>query len=156
MTVLYYNPNIYPKQEYDKRLNAQEKIINCLNQDGCDVKLIEAEYIPEDYEKLVVGLRNEPEGGSRCEACFRLRLDYTAKYAKDNGFDIFTTTMSVSPHKNYILLNQIGLEMSNKYDIEYLWANFKKNDGYLKSIRNSKKFNIYRQNYCGCKYSILK
>lgn len=154
VTILFYNPNIYPEEEYYKRLQAQEQIVAKLNENGFNIKLIEAEYDNNVYERAIVGLENEPEGGNRCEKCFRLRMAYTADYAVKHDYDIFTTTMSVSPHKNYILLNQIGNELSSQYGVEYLEANFKKNNGYLKSINNSKKYGLYRQNYCGCRYSI--
>ncbi len=154
VTILFYNPNIYPMQEYYKRLDAQQKVVDVLKEKGINIHLIEAEYNPDSYDLAVVGLEKEPEGGKRCAKCFTLRLEYTCKYAASHGYDIFTTTMSVSPHKDYILLNSIGNALSKEYGIEYLEANFKKNDGYLKSIRNSKDWGIYRQNYCGCKYSI--
>ena len=111
------------------------------------------DYDKEKYEEMVVGLEKEKEGGARCYKCFELRLLKTAKFAKDNGFDIFTTTLSVSPYKNHNVLNEIGERISKEVGIEYLPANFKKNNGYLKSIENSKKFGLYRQNYCGCIYS---
>ena len=154
VTILFYNPNIYPENEYYKRLEAQQKIVDSLNAEGYNILIRKVDYNPDEYDKEVVGLEQEKEGGSRCEKCFRLRMERTCVYAKDNNFDVFTTTLSVSPHKNHLLLNQIGRELSDKYGIEYLEANFKKNDGYLKSIRNSQKYNLYRQNYCGCKYSI--
>ena len=154
VTILFYNPNIYPLEEYKKRLQAQEQIVNELNKLGSNIHLIECDYDNNVYERYIVGLENEQEGGKRCEKCFRLRMEETCKFAKANNYDIFTTTMSVSPHKDYILLNKIGNELSYKYSIKYLEANFKKNNGFLKSINNSKKYNLYRQNYCGCRYSI--
>ena len=114
------------------------------------------EFLTVKIENMTLqhnGLEEEKEGGARCEKCFYLRLDALAKYAKENGYDIFTTTLSISPHKDYELLNKIGLEMAEKYGVDYMCANFKKNDGYLNSIKNSKKYEIYRQNYCGCVYS---
>ncbi|MBQ4558102.1 MAG: epoxyqueuosine reductase QueH [Clostridia bacterium] len=156
VTIYFYNPNIFPLEEYIKRLEAQKQLLLELNNLGYDIKLVEAEYNQEDFDNVVKGLENCKEGGDRCTKCFELRLDNTCKYAKNNNYDIFTTTMSVSPHKNFELLNSIGEELSKKYNIDYLWANFKKNNGYLKSINNSKKYNIYRQNYCGCRYSVWK
>ena len=153
VTILFYNPNIHPSEEYYKRLEAQQQVVKKLNALGYNIQLIEAEYNPDIYFEEVKGLESCPEGGKRCERCFELRLEYTCKYAKTCNYDVFTTTMSVSPHKNYILLNEIGQKMSDKYNVEYLWANFKKNNGYLKSINNSKKFEIYRQDYCGCVFS---
>lgn len=149
VTVYYYNPNIFPVEEYEKRATAQREFLEQIG-----VSCIIEDYNPQDYNKVISGLEKEPEGGLRCLKCFELRLEKTAKFAKEKGFDIFTTTLSVSPHKDYIAINKIGKEMSEKYGIKFLEANFKKNDGYLKSIQNSKKYGIYRQNYCGCKYSI--
>ncbi len=154
ITILFYNPNIYPLEEYNERLDAQRKIVDNLNAEGYNIGLIEIGYNNGEYDEAVVGLEELPEGGARCEKCFRLRMERTCRYALENGFDIFTTTLSVSPHKNHVLLNSIGKELSARYGIEYLEANFKKNDGYLLSIRNSQKYDLYRQRYCGCKYSI--
>lgn len=151
ITVYYYNPNIYPLEEYQKRADAQRRYLEEIG-----VSCIIEDYNPEEYENVIKGLEKEPEGGKRCLKCFELRLEKTAKYAKEKGYDIFTTTLSISPHKDYIAINNIGNEISKKYDVKFLEANFKKNDGYLKSIQNSKKYGIYRQDYCGCKYSIWK
>lgn len=151
VTVFFYNPNIYPEEEYVKRAEAQHKYLNQIG-----VSSVFCDYTPEDYESVVKGLEGEPEGGNRCLECFRIRLEKTAQYAKEKGYDVFTTTLSVSPHKDYIAINKIGKELEAKYGVKYLEANFKKNDGYLKSIQNSKLYGIYRQNYCGCKYSIPK
>ena len=149
ITVFFYNPNIYPLEEYEKRAKEQEKYLKQIG-----ISYIICDYNPDKYIEAIKGLENEPEGGNRCEVCFRIRLNMTAEYAKKHNYDIFTTTLSVSPHKNYELINNIGREISEKYGVPFLEANFKKNDGYLKSINNSKKYNIYRQNYCGCKYSM--
>jgi len=154
ITILFYNPNIYPEEEYNKRLEAQRQVVDYLNNKGLAIKLLVTDYLPQEYFDTVKGFEQEKEGGSRCEKCFRLRLEYSCKFAKDNGYDIFTTTLSISPHKDYQLLNLIGEELSKKYNMPYLSANFKKNNGFLKSINNSKEIGIYRQNYCGCKYSI--
>ena len=154
VTIFFYNPNIHPEDEYYKRLKAQRIIVDKMNGEyGYNVKLIEAPYNPQEFFSVTKGLEEEKEGGARCEKCFYLRLDALAKYAKENAYDIFTTTLSISPHKDYELLNKIGLEMSTKFGVDYMCANFKKNDGYLNSIKNSKKYEIYRQNYCGCVYS---
>ncbi len=149
VTVYYYNPNIYPAEEFEKRATTQEKYLKIMN-----LPYIIGKYEPEKYYEIVKGLENAPEGGKRCEKCFYLRLFETAKYAKDNGFDCFTTTMSVSPHKDFELLNKLGNQISTEVGIDYLWANFKKKDGYLTSIRNSQKYDLYRQDYCGCVYSL--
>ncbi len=155
ITILFYNPNIYPEEEYLRRLEAQKQVVDILNKEqNLKIKLVEADYDLDTYFTAVNGYEEEKEGGARCEKCFRLRLGYACKYAKENGFDIFTTTLSISPHKDFELLNAIGQELAQTNNMPYLWANFKKNNGFLKSINNSKKFGIYRQNYCGCKFSI--
>lgn len=154
ITVFYYNPNIYPEKEYLHRKEEQIKLIKSLNAEGASVDILDAEYDPETYEKYVCGLENEKEGGARCTKCFWLRLEKTAKTAKQNGFDIFATTLTVSPHKNAPLINEIGTKISEQEGIDYLVSDFKKKDGYKKSIELSKKYGLYRQNYCGCKYSI--
>ena len=156
LTIFYYNPNIYPEQEYLKRKSEQIKLLESLKEEGIQVGFLDADYDPETYEKFVCGLENEREGGARCEKCFELRLDKTAKVAKENSFDIFTTTLTVSPYKNAPLINKIGTQMSEKYQIEYLVSDFKKKDGYKTSIELSKKYDLYRQHYCGCKYSLPK
>lgn len=152
LTIFYYNPNIYPQEEYQKRLAEQQKYVSLI---GLDIVVVDGTYIDNaDFESHCVGLENEKEGGARCSVCFAYRLDKTAQYAKQNGYDIFATTLTVSPHKNAKVINDIGLKIAQKYNIEYLVADFKKQDGYLKSIRLSQKYSLYRQNYCGCKYSL--
>lgn len=154
ITIFYYNPNIYPKEEYLHRKSEQIKLIEKLNSEGENIKFLDCEYDPENYEKYVCGLENEKEGGARCTKCFELRLEKTAKTAKQNGFDIFATTLTVSPHKNAPLINEIGERISKEVEVEYLVSDFKKKDGYKKSIELSKKYDLYRQKYCGCKFSI--
>lgn len=152
LTIFYYNPNIYPQKEYLKRLEEQKKYIKLSNQ---NIKVIDGDYTDNMlFESEFVGLESCPEGGERCKKCIYLRLKKTAEYAKQNGFDMFATTLSVSPHKNATLINELGLSLKNKYDIEYLVSDFKKKDGYLNSIKISKEYDLYRQKYCGCKYSI--
>ncbi len=152
LTIFYYNPNIYPREEYQKRLAEQQKYVSLI---GLDIVVVDGTYVDNaDFESHCVGLENEKEGGARCSVCFAYRLDKTAQYAKQNGYDIFATTLTVSPHKNAKVINDIGLKIAQKYNIEYLVADFKKQDGYLKSIRLSQKYSLYRQNYCGCKYSL--
>lgn len=154
LTIFYYNPNIYPREEYDHRLAEQKRYVK---ESGINIIVIDGTYDDFDlFMEKYKGLEEEKEGGARCSVCFSLRMEKTARLAKEKGYDIFTTTMSVSPHKNAKLLNEIGQNLSKKYDIEYLHSDFKKQDGYLKSIRFSKEYNLYRQNYCGCKYSINK
>ena len=152
LTIFDYNPNIYPQEEYQKRLAEQQKYVSLI---GLDIVVVDGKYDDNaDFENHCVGLENEKEGGARCSVCFAYRLDKTAQYAKQNGYDIFATTLTVSPHKNAKVINDIGLKIAQKYNIEYLVADFKKQDGYLKSIRLSQKYSLYRQNYCGCKYSL--
>ena len=155
LTVLYYNPNIYPEEEYWHRKSVQLELIDKINNEyGENVKVLDVEYDPETYDKFVCGLENEKEGGARCEKCFELRLSKTARLAKENGFDIFATTLTVSPHKNAPLINSIGERISKEVGIDYLVSDFKKQDGYKTSIELSKKYSLYRQNYCGCKHSM--
>ncbi len=148
VTCFYYNPNISPKSEHDFRADELKRYLDIMKKD-----LIVGAYDNEKYVEKIMGLEQEKEGGKRCFLCFELRLRETAKLAKEKGFDLFTTTLSVSPFKNANVLNEIGEKISKEIGIEYLPANFKKNNGYLKSIENSKKYNLYRQNYCGCVYS---
>ncbi len=153
VTVLYYNPNIYPKEEYDLRLNEQIKIINSMKFKN-RVSLMECDYDENEFLNLIKGMENEREGGKRCKECFILRLNETAKRAKESGFDYFTTTLSVSPHKNAQLLNEIGKDLEKEYGVKYLVADFKKKEGYKRSIQLSKEFDLYRQEYCGCRFSL--
>lgn len=149
ITVFFYNPNIFPLEEYEKRAKEQAKYLQQIG-----ISYIICDYDPEVYQDFIKGLEKEPEGGKRCEKCFELRLRETAEYAKRHNYDWFTTTLSVSPHKNHEVINEIGVRIGEEVGVKFLEANFKKNDGYLKSINNCKKYNIYRQNYCGCKYSM--
>lgn len=149
ITILYYNPNIYPYEEYKKRKDEQIRLISNFN----GVKIIDCDYDNDVYNEVIKGLENEPERGSRCTKCFYLRLDKTGEIAKKNNFEYFDTTLTVSPYKNARLLNEIGEVISKKYDIKWLYSDFKKNDGYKKSIELSKKYDLYRQDYCGCIYS---
>lgn len=151
VSILFYNPNIFPKSEYFRRLETQKKL---LSEKYKDVKLIEFGYLENDFD--VKGLENEKEGGRRCAKCFLIRLEKTALYAKENNFDFFTSTLSVSPHKNSDVLNKIGNGLENKYNIKYLYSDFKKKDGFKRSIEIAKELDLYRQIYCGCKYSRRK
>lgn len=154
ITVFYYNPCIHPEEEYIKRKNTQLELIADLNKDlNAGIKFLDCDYDAEKYFELTNGFENEREGGARCNVCFLQRLEKTASEAKENGFDYFTTTLTVSPHKNAELINQIGNSLSEKYDIKFLPSNFKKQNGYLRSIQLSKQYSLYRQNYCGCIYS---
>jgi len=152
VTILYYNPNISPLEEYLKRKEEQIKLINNM---PCKYKvsIIDCDYDNDLYEYSIKGLELEPEKGNRCTVCFNLRLDKTAKMAIENDFDYFATTLTLSPYKNAKLINEIGYNLANKYNIKYLASDFKKRNGYKRSIELSKVYNLYRQNYCGCKYS---
>lgn len=153
ITILFYNPNIYPMEEYIKRLDTQKEIIEKL---GVNVKLLEIGYNNKDFEEIAKGLENEKEGGSRCSKCYYLRLEKTAKLAKEKGFDYFCTTLSISPYKNAEKLNKIGKILEEKYQIHYLYSDFKKKDGYKRSTELARKYNLYRQDYCGCEYSLIE
>ncbi len=152
ITILYYNPNIYPNEEYTKRYLEVKKLIKDMPLPN-KVNIMECSYDNDQYNQLIKGLEQEKEGGARCNICFRMRLEMTAKLASENNFDYFTTTLSISPYKNALLLNQIGQDLSKQYNVNYLYADFKKNNGYKRSIELSKIYNLYRQNYCGCIYS---
>lgn len=149
--VLYYNPCINDKEEYELRKANQIKFIEEYGKG--EIELIDEVYDPERYEELIKGLENEPEGGSRCTVCFDMRLDMAAKVAKEVGVDYFTTTLTVSPHKNYELISSIGKEKALEYGVEFLDIDFKKKAGFQRSTELSKEYGLYRQNYCGCNYS---
>lgn len=151
ITVFYYNPNIYPPEEFEKRLEEQKKYSTIFANENIDV--VDVGYDQNEFYSAVKGLENEPEGGRRCEKCFYIRLEKTCQYAKKHGFDYFTTTLSISPHKNAELLNETGAQIAEKYGVSYLFSDFKKKNGYLRSCELSKQYNIYRQNYCGCIFS---
>jgi len=152
ITVYYYNPNISPYDEYKKRVEEQIRFINELNT-KYKVDFIEGDYEHEGFLSVTEGLENELEGGKRCFVCYNQRLEKTALMARENNFDYFCTTLTVSPYKNSQKLNEIGKSLEEKYGVKYLLSDFKKNDGYKKSIELSKEYNLYRQDYCGCKYS---
>lgn len=152
ITVFYYNPNISPDEEYQYRANEQKRLIESMTFKN-PVDFLEGDYSPDDFFNLCKGLENEPEGGARCAKCFNLRLNKTAEVAKQNGFDYFTTTLTISPLKNAQLINNIGQEIAKKHGLQYLVSDFKKKNGYKRSIVLSKEYNLYRQNYCGCIFS---
>lgn len=156
ITIYYYNPNIVPKTEYEKRKENQLKLISSLN-NNCDfnIKFLDCDYDNADYSKAILGLENLEEGSKRCFNCFKLRLEKTCETAIKYNFDFFSTTLSVSPHKNVKWICEILMNLGKKieelgYKTQPLLADFKKNDGFLRSIQLSKKYNLYRQNYCGC------
>ena len=149
ITVFYYNPNIYPEQEYLKRKSEQIRLCSLLN-----IKIMDADYNPQEYESSVIGLEGEKEGGKRCGKCFLLRLSKTEERARKDGYAYFSTTLTVSPHKNSQVINTIGRSLEST--VKYLPCDLKKKDGYLRSIRLSEEYGLYRQNYCGCRYSLQK
>ncbi|MDD7408264.1 MAG: epoxyqueuosine reductase QueH [Anaerovoracaceae bacterium] len=156
VTVFFYNPNITNEGEYEKRLANEKKFIEEYNKTLAPedkVTLIEGPYDPENYLRYVSGWEDEPENGPRCTQCFRIRMDMTARFAVKNGFDLFTTTLSVSPHKSTPRIVETGREISKKYGIDFLDESFKKKDGFHRSVELSKEYGLYRQNYCGCIFS---
>ena len=152
VTVLYYNPNIQPREEYDRRLETQRRIIAALPT-PTPVEILECGYDGEAYDAAVRGLEDEPEGGARCTVCFALRLEETARRASELGYDWFCTTLTVSPHKDAERLNAIGAAMGQRYGVPFLPSDFKKREGYKRSIILSKEYDLYRQDYCGCLFS---
>ncbi len=152
ITVFYYNPNIFPEAEYQKRVSEIKRFIKEIPLKN-EVSLLEGEYKPEDFFSAVKGLENIKEGGERCFACFRLRLKAAAKTAAEGGFDFFTTTLTISPLKNAAMLNKIGFEEAEKFGVRWLPSDFKKKEGYKHSIELSAEYNLYRQDYCGCVFS---
>ena len=149
VVVYFYNPNIYPLEEYERRIEAQN---NLCEHFGCE--LIIGEYEPELYEEYVTGFDNEPEKGLRCDKCFKLRLQKTAELAKKLNIEEFTTSIVISPHKNYEKLTAIGQNIAQKFGLKYFAENFRKKDGFLKTNQISKSLSLYRQNYCGCKFAM--
>lgn len=153
ITVFFYNPNISPEKEYQHRVSEIKRLIA----EMCpDVHFIEGQYEPEKFYTMSKGLENEPERGARCLKCYRMRLEESAQAAQDGNFDYFTTTLSISPQKDSMILNQIGREVSEQYHIPYLYSDFKKKGGYKRSIALSAQFHLYRQNFCGCIYSKMQ
>lgn len=152
ITVLYYNPNITDSSEYKKRVEEQKRLISELPV-RFPVNFVEGEYKPSDFYNIAEGLETAPEGGERCFKCYRLRLGYAAGHAKQHGFDYFCTTLSISPVKNAAKLNEIGSELSKIYSVNWLPSDFKKRNGYKRSIELSREYGLYRQNYCGCGFS---
>lgn len=167
ITVFYYNPNITRQAEYEYRLAEEKRLIEEYNRQVREqdfagmhstaaarpIKILEAPYDPDNYLRAVQGLEGCPEGGGRCTVCFAMRLAAAAKAAAETGADYFTTTLTISPHKDAERLNRIGEEMGEKYGVPFLPSDFKKKDGYRRSIELSRLFGLYRQNYCGCDFS---
>ncbi len=154
--VYFYNPNITDESEYKKRLNTQIQFIDEYNKklpQDRRIKFTEGDYDPDEFFRFVEGLEEEPENGDRCTKCFELRIKKTAEIAKANKIPVFATTLSVSPHKNTKKINEIGYSLEKEYNILFLDENFKKKDGFKRSIDMSREYGLYRQNYCGCRFS---
>ena len=161
VTILYYNPNITDALEYDHRLNEEKRFIETLNRnngfgngnDFHNISIIDARYEPAEFFEAIKGYESCPEGGDRCFICYEMRLREAALAAKSHGFDYFTTTLTLSPLKNCDKLNEIGQRLSSELNVEFLPSDFKKKDGYKRSIQLSNDYDLYRQNYCGCIFS---
>jgi len=152
ITIYYYNPNIYPETEYQRRMNELKKFISNYKSIN-KINLIEEKYDTDDYYKAVKGYEKLGERSERCYKCYEFRMRNACKYAKENNFDYFTTTLSISPYKNSNWINEIGSILEKEHDIKYLYADFKKKNGYKRSLELSKEYGLYRQDYCGCVYS---
>jgi len=155
ITIYYYNPNIYPEEEYIRRKDELKDFINKFKVAN-DIKIIEENYNVYEYYDAVRGYESLEEGSTRCFICYELRLTKAVEYARKHNFDYFTTTLSISPYKNSKKLNEIGRKLENKYNVKYLYSDFKKKNGYKRSLELSKEYNLYRQDYCGCEFSIRK
>ena len=155
ITVFYYNPNIYPESEYTKRIAEQQKLIRDM-EFRYPVSFLAGEYDKEKFYEMAAGMEDLKEGGARCMKCYELRLSEAARQAVAGGFDYFTTTLSISPMKNAQKLNEIGLRVGKEYGVKYLVSDFKKKNGYKRSIELSKEYGLYRQDYCGCEFSMRR
>ena len=155
ITVFYYNPNISPKEEYEKRVAEQGRLIAELPALH-PIHLVAGPYEPERFYEIAKGLEDAPEGGERCFLCYRLRLGEAAKLAAEGGYDYFATTLTISPLKNAGKLNEIGEELGELYQVAHLPSDFKKKNGYRRSVELSAQYGLYRQNYCGCVYSRIE
>lgn len=151
LTVLYYNPNIAPPAEYHRREEELERFLR--DAAYLDIPLVELPYHPEEFYQAVKGLEQEPEQGARCTVCYRLRLEQAAQYAAQHGFDWYTTTLSISPLKDPVRINQIGAELGERWGVPFLPSEFRKRDGYKRSLVLSAQYGLYRQDYCGCIFS---
>jgi len=167
ITVFYYNPNLYPDEEYIKRLNEQKRIIKIYNKQAREknknanlakkllpIKIKTVKFNPQEYYNAIIGQEDCSEGGKRCYLCYQLRINKIAEIARKYKFSYFTTTLTVSPYKNADWVNELGGKAEKTYEVKFLNSDFKKNEGYKKSIEYSKEYNLYRQDYCGCKFSI--
>lgn len=153
ITVFYYNPNIFPESEYTKRILEQQTLISRMRVKH-PVSFIAGPYDKDRFYQMAAGLEDAKEGGARCMKCYELRLREAAEVAKAGGFDYFTTTLTISPLKNAVRLNEIGLRLAKEYGVSYLVSDFKKKNGYKRSIELSKEYGLYRQDYCGCEFSM--
>lgn len=154
VTVYFANSNIHPKAEYQRRAYVTQKFVNDFNEKtGNQVQYLEADYVPNEFFRTVHGLEKEPEGGDRCKVCYDYRLDKTAQMAVDLGFDYFGSALTISPHKNSQTINQVGIEVQKLYATQYLPSDFKKNQGYQRSVEMCKEYDVYRQCYCGCVFA---
>lgn len=152
ITIYYYNPNIYPEDEFVRRRDEQIKFIKDFFPDG-GIDCFVEDYSKDDFYSAIKGLEDETEGGKRCFECYRLRLNKAAEYGVEKNIDYFTTTLSISPHKDSQWINEIGKKISSEKNIKFLFSDFKKNEGYKRSLELSKLYNLYRQDYCGCVFS---
>lgn len=152
ISILYYNPNITDEGEYQKRLEELKRFVSAFDSKK-EIEVIDGRYQPEEFFEMSKGLEQEKERGKRCYLCYQMRLEETAKLAKNLDFDYFTTTLSLSPYKNSNWINEIGENLSKSYDVKFLYSDFKKKNGYKRSIELSKEYDLYRQDYCGCIYS---
>lgn len=148
LTIFYFNPNIEPQEEYEKRKAEQKKVCKFFG-----VPFVDCDYDNDGWREAVKGFEKEPEGGARCEKCFAFRLLRTARFAKENHFDLFSTTLTVSPYKNTELVNRVGKMVSVCEDVRFLEESFKKKNGYMRSVELAKGLNLYRQHYCGCMFA---
>ena len=155
ITVLYYNPNIYPPEEYQIRAKEQVRFIEEFNEKAVHpIRFAEGDYEPERFYAIAKGFEAEPERGARCHRCYRLRLEEAARYAAEHHYDYITTTLSISPQKDAAVLNAIGGEAAEQYGVKYLFSDFKKKDGFLQSTKLAAEYGMYRQDYCGCEFSL--
>lgn len=158
ITVLFYNPNLYPEAEYEKRADEERRLISEMNErlaeSGKEIRLAVSDFDSREFYEKIKGLEDCREGGERCRKCFELRLERAAKYAKDHGFDFFTTTLTISPLKNAERLNDVGEKAAEKFGVRHLPSDFKKRGGYQRSIVLSREYGLYRQDYCGCVFSL--
>ena len=152
ITVLYYNPNIEPIEEYNKRKQEEIRLIKEIDKEN-KINIIDCDWDNDKFKKISLGLEKEPEKGKRCYLCYELRMEKTTQVAQEKGYDFFATTLTVSPYKNSNWINEIGYNLEKMYKVKYLCSDFKKNNGYKQSIELSKKYKLYRQDYCGCVFS---